>query len=310
MRYKSQFEKDVIEGLSQKNKRLFSKYFYDVKGDKIFQEIMDLEEYYLTESEAEIIKTRTKDIAAIFPYDRYDIIELGAGDGTKTVYFLKQLFELHKEISYYPLDISPDVLQTNVGNIKTVLPDLDVHPIPGDYFNTLKSLENKTPKMLMFMGSNIGNYINERAVDFLRMISHYMKSGDMLLVGIDLKKNPLKILRAYDDSKCVTKRFNLNLLERINRELKGNIKLSDFDHYPYYDPITGIAHSYLVSLTDQYAQIGDHRIHFEKNELIHMEVSQKYSLDEIEQLKAKSGFRGVTHFLDSKEYFSVSAFEK
>ena len=160
------------------------------------------------------------------------------------------------------------------------------------------------------MGSNIGNYIDERAVDFLKMISQFMKRGDLLLVGIDLRKNPLKILKAYDDSKGVTKRFNLNLLDRINRELSGNIDVSAFDHYPYYDPVSGIAHSYLVSLTDQNAQIGEHIIHFGKNELIHMEVSQKYSLQEIEDLGNSSGFKNVSHFLDSKEYFSVSAFEK
>lgn len=310
MHYRNEFEKDIIEGLSRKEKKLSSKYFYDERGDKIFQEIMELDEYYLTNSEAEIIKTKTQDIASIFPYDHFDIIELGAGDGTKTIWFLRQLLALQKDIIYYPLDISPDVLRTNVDNIKLELPDLNIHPVPGDYFNTLHSLENKTPKILMFMGSNIGNYIDEKAVEFLKMISQFMQKGDLLLVGIDLRKNPVEILRAYNDDEGVTRRFNLNLLDRINRELNGNIDVSAFDHYPYYDPVTGIAHSYLVSCKEQVANIGDYQIQFGKNELIHMEVSQKYSLNEIEHLKTSVGFRHVNHFLDSKEFFSVSAFEK
>ena len=199
MNYTSQFEKDVVEGLSMPQKRVSSKYFYDETGDKIFQEIMRLDEYYLPECETEILKTKSPNIAGIFPYDKFDIMELGAGDGTKTVHFLKHLVDLGKDIAYYPMDISPAVLDTNSKNIKCVIPELSINKTPGDYFDTLNQLKRNTPKMILFMGSNIGNYGHQQAIAFLKMIYNNMMKDDVLLMGVDLKKDPKTILDAYND---------------------------------------------------------------------------------------------------------------
>lgn len=309
MDFKEQFMKDVILGLSKPLKKLHSKYFYDEKGDKIFQEIMRSEEYYLPEAELEILKTQTANLVEGFQHDFFDIVELGAGDGSKTIYFLEQLMALGKNFNYCPLDISPDILKTNVRLIQARLPNLKIKPVPGDYFQTFSKIDKGMPKIILFMGSNIGNYENGAAVDFLKSVRANMYSGDRLLVGIDLKKNPKTILRAYNDYKGVTKRFNLNLLERINRELGGDFDLSFFDHYPIYDPITGATYSFLVSMKKQIAQIGNHSFDFKEGEVIQTEVSQKYDLNQIEELGFLSEFSNVKHFLDKKGYFSVSVFE-
>jgi len=310
MKNNLEFERDVREGLSRKEKRLFSKYFYDEEGDKIFQEIMALDEYYLPEAELEILQTKAREIIAYFPYDQFDIIELGAGDGTKTVHFLSEILGMGRKIAYYPIDISPDILRVNRDNMKAKLPQLEVHEIAGDYFNNLHKLKTHSPKIILFMGGNLGNYKNEEAINFLKLVGDNMQPGDLLIVGIDLRKNPKTILKAYSDSSGVTKRFNLNILKRINRELHGNFDLSNFDHYPYYNPVDGIAYSYIVSLKDQTINIQDYQVHLKRDELIQTEVSQKYSLEEIERLKDHSGFHSIHHILDHRGYFSLSIFSK
>ncbi len=306
---KEQFLKDVIAGLSKQIKRISSKYFYDSKGDKIFQEIMELDEYYLPKAELEIIRSRTKDIIEEYPYEKFNVVELGAGDGTKTVHFLDQLMKVGKDITYFPLDISTDVLKVNSQLMSKTLPGLNIKPIPGDYFKTLSNIEKEGAKIILFMGGNIGNYENEEAIKFLGTIKENMSLKDLLMVGIDLQKNPQTILNAYNDSKGVTKRFNLNLLERINRELQANFNISGFDHYATYNPLNGIAYSFLVSLEEQIVKIGNHEVYFREGEVIHTEVSQKYDLVQIENMRAEVGFNTVNNYLDSRGYFSISVFQ-
>jgi dimethylhistidine N-methyltransferase len=307
--HKKQFESDIISGLRKDQKKLSSKYFYDDEGDKIFQEIMHLEEYYLPESELEILSEQTDKIISEFSYDTFDVVELGAGDGSKTVIFLERLIALNKNITYYPLDISPEVLVTNIENVKAKLPQLSINPIPGDYFHTLSEIDKHTPKVLLFMGSNIGNYENTHAISFLKKVKQYMQEGDMLMVGIDLRKNPKTILAAYNDSKGVTKRFNLNLLKRINRELGANFDIEKYSHYPMYNPLNGITYSFIISLAKQEVMIGGEIISLEDGETIQTEVSQKYYIQQINQMKEDAGFSMVKHYLDKKEYFSVSVFQ-
>lgn len=309
MNSKEQFKKDVIEGLQKPIKRLSSKYFYDEIGDEIFQEIMQLEEYYLPGCELEILQNQVGEMMGGFTHSAFDVIELGAGDGSKTVHFLRGLSSLGYDYTYVPLDISPDVLNTNEQNIKKLLPEAKVNPVPGDYFKTLQEIDPSIPKLIMFMGSNIGNFENGAAIDFIGHIKSFMNKGDRLMVGVDLKKNPITILAAYNDSKGVTKRFNLNILERINRELGGDFDTSFFEHYPFYNPITGSTYSFLISLKEQRVTIGESLIIFQEGEVIHTEVSQKYSFEQIEYIKSQLAFDKVIHYTDSKEYFSVSVFE-
>lgn len=310
MRDLDQFAIDVLSGLKQPLKRLPSKYFYDETGDKIFQEIMGLEEYYLPRCELEILQERTSDLAAFLPEGPLAIVELGAGDGTKTVRFLEDLVGLGLALQYYPLDISPEVLQTNKSHLVDVVPGIPVHPVAGDYFKTLPTLQTTHHRVLLFLGSNIGNYPNEKAIQLLQFLHRHMSTDDVLLVGFDLRKHPKTILDAYNDAQGVTRRFNLNLLTRINRELGADFQLEHFDHYPVYDPISGIAASYLVCQNAQEVSLLGETFLFRTNELIHTEVSQKYSLAEIDTMAGKSGFREAHHFTDKRDYFSVSVFLK
>ncbi len=307
----SLFERDVKAGLSREPKQLSSKYFYDKRGDEIFQKIMQLEEYYLPKCETEILKTQTSEIAQQIGARRLDVLELGAGDGSKTVVFLENLISLSKKVRYIPMDISSNILEVNKVNMHKNLPHMEIEPVVGDYFQTMEIMKDQTnTKLVLFMGSNIGNFKNEAAIAFLKMVYGFLHPGDYLLMGVDLRKNPKTILAAYNDSQGVTKEFNLNLLHRINRELGADFDLEAFDHYPLYDPVAGIALSYLVSLRDQKVAFEDGtEIFFKKDELIHTEVSQKYSLEELNILGSKTGFSEVKHFTDQKEYFSTSLFK-
>lgn len=307
----NQFLNDVILGLTSRKKTLPSKYFYDEIGSRIFQEIMGLEEYYLPECEVEILQNSSQAILSEIQSDELDIIELGAGDGSKTVIFLKEAFKTGKSLTYIPLDISPDILEINRNLIKNELPKLKVEPIPGDYSHTFESLkERKTPKLILFLGSNIGNFPGEKATEFIRFVNDPLQNDDFFLMGVDLKKNPHIIRAAYNDKEGVTKRFNLNLLERINRELDADFELSSFEHYGVYNPLSGSALSFLVSLQEQIVTISGQKIYFEKFETINTEISQKYSLKELAQIGVQTGFSWDKHFTDKEGYFSLSLFRK
>ncbi|UJP65771.1 L-histidine N(alpha)-methyltransferase [Mongoliitalea daihaiensis] len=307
----NQFYEDVIHGLTSGQKSLPSKYFYDERGSKIFQEIMALEEYYLPECEVEILQNRSTEILSEIPFESLDIIELGAGDGSKTVIFLKEAMKAIKHLNYIPMDISPEILEVNKALVSQKLPGLNVEAVAGDYLETISLLkERKNPRLLLFMGSNIGNFPGEKALGFIQFINDFLRPGDFFLMGVDLKKNPHIIRAAYNDSEGVTKKFNLNLLGRINRELGANFDVEAFEHYGVYNPLTGSALSFLVSLQAQRISIGDISINFDRYETIHTEISQKYSLKELDTIAAKTGFSWERHFTDEKIYFSLSLMRK
>ncbi|MCH7413798.1 L-histidine N(alpha)-methyltransferase [Belliella sp. R4-6] len=305
------FLRDVIDGLSSEQKTIPSMYFYDESGSKIFQEIMGLEEYYLPACEVEILNNSAESILEQIPFDSIDIIELGAGDGSKMISFLELFHKKIESVTYIPMDISPEILEVNKSTILRQIPDIKIITISGDYTLTTGQLvERENPRLILFMGSNIGNYSGEKAKEFMRFVNDMMKVGDYFLMGVDLKKNPHIIRKAYNDSKGVTKRFNLNLLERINRELKGDFDIDSFGHYGTYNPINGEALSFLFSENNQQVTIGNHVFKFEKYETIRTEISRKYSLKELDSIGKETGFEWDKHFLDSKEYFSLSLFRK
>jgi L-histidine Nalpha-methyltransferase len=305
------FINDVIWGLSDPQKHLPSKYFYDEKGSRIFQEIMQMDEYYLPACEMEILYKQSQKIAMEISHDEFDIIELGAGDGSKTLIFLEAVVNIGKKITYIPMDISEEILKVNRQHILEKLPDLSVEVLPGDYFSTIRAIESRPkPRLVMFMGSNIGNFPGEKAIEFIRFVNDYLNPGDYFLMGVDLKKNPHVIRAAYNDKKGITKKFNLNLLERINRELGGDFDIQAFEHYGVYNPLDGAALSFLVSMEEQDVHIANHTFHFDQYETIHTEVSQKYSLKDLDQLATKTGFSWDRHFTDSRGFYSLSLFRK
>lgn len=308
------FSKDVIAGLSASNKYLSSMYFYNDEGSRIFQEIMKMPEYYLTDAEFEIFQNQAADIYKALNFNEpFNIIELGAGDGKKTSQLLKYLLSKNVEFTYTPIDISKEANQILVQNLKAQFPNLNIQAKTGDYFEILKEQKvSKTPTLLLFIGSNIGNYLPEHAENLLHLFNENIKNGDKLLLGVDLKKNPLIIKSAYFDKGGITKKFNLNLLKRINQELEGDFDLNKFDFYSFYHPETGEVKSYIVSLESQVVNIQqlNQSFDFKKGETIWTELSKKYSLNEIEVLAKKLNFNVLHHFLDSQSYFTDTLLEK
>jgi L-histidine N-alpha-methyltransferase len=303
----TQFYQDVITGLQASPKYLNSKYFYDANGDKLFQELMNCDEYYPTNCELEIFSGQTAEMAAaIMAGEAFDLIELGAGDAMKSSYLLKYLLQQKADFTYMSIDISDSVISYLNITLPVILPGLQITGLNGEYFEMLTKAvaSSKRRKVVLFLGSNIGNMSVSEAVTFCSEVRQHLSPGDSLLIGFDLKKNPKTILAAYNDKGGITKKFNLNLLERINRELNADFDLNQFDHYPTYDPETGACKSYLVSLADQVVKInGRENIHFLKDEYIFMEISQKFALSQTDQMASAAGFKTVNQFLDHKKWF-------
>ena len=306
------FAEDVLNGLSSTPKSLSSKYFYDERGSRLFQEIMKLPEYYLTGCEYEIFSTQTEAIFSAFANgdNAFDLIELGAGDGTKTAVLVNHFLKQNAEISYYPIDISQEALDALTEKFTAEFPGLAMSTLYGDYFRILESIKNSSGrrKVLLFLGSNIGNFNRAQAVDFFLQLRAVMNENDLLFIGFDLQKDPHVIANAYDDAAGVTAAFNLNLLRRINRELGGNFDLNQFTHYANYRPIEGSARSFLVSRERQTVHIDALKrdFEFEQWEAVFMEISQKYSLKMIAELAAESGFEIKQNFFDGKIYYCDS----
>ncbi|WP_225860234.1 L-histidine N(alpha)-methyltransferase [Chitinophaga pendula] len=303
----SAFYKDVIMGLRSPEKKLDAKYFYDAAGDHLFQQIMQCPEYYPTRCEMEILSRQSADIVqAILRHSReFDVVELGAGDATKSIHLLRQLRRQQLSYTYFPIDISANVISSLERDLPPQLPGTQVQGLNGEYFDMLREAGTRSHrnKVVLFMGANIGNFTRTEALSFCKTIRRELQPGDLLLTGFDLKKHPQLILDAYNDRQGYTRDFNLNLLRRINRELGADFDLNQFEHYPTYDPQTGACKSYLVSRTDQQVHIGEVVIHFREGEPIYMEISQKYSIPEIENLAAEAGFYPATRFTDSRSWF-------
>ena len=306
---KFQFAQDVDAGLNAVPKYLSSKYFYDEKGDILFQQIMDLDEYYLTRSEYENFNTYKEDWFRLFSKDveSFNLIEFGAGDAYKTKVLLKYFLEHDFDFTYVPIDISGNVLEFLADRLNDEIPNLKVKPIQSDYFKAFDNIKpnDKSRNIILFLGSNIGNFTPSVAIDFYSKLKSKCGKNDFVLTGIDIKKDPGKILMAYNDSKGVTESFNKNVLSRINRELGANFEPDNFIFFPTYNPQNGEVRSYLLakhahqvfikSLNKSYT--------FDAFEPIFTEISKKYDADEISNLANDTGFELIKNYYDSKKHF-------
>jgi L-histidine N-alpha-methyltransferase len=304
----TKFYKDVMQGLRSSPKHLDSKYFYDERGDELFQQIMNCDEYYLTNCEMEILQTQSKNIAAIIskPEKNFDVVELGAGDCSKSIHLLKALFNSDKKFTFFPVDISSHVIELIEEDLPNKISGLNIYGLNGEYIEMLKqsSKISSRSKLVLFMGSNIGNMNYEASIAFCKEVRSCLHKGDCLLIGFDLKKDPQIILNAYNDKQGITREFNLNLLHRINKELNADFAIENFKHFPVYNPASGECKSYLVSTCKQQVSIGDTEIiEFDENETIDMEISTKYSVKQINTIAELSGFKPVEYFYDSKKWF-------
>lgn len=310
MTFLDQFMGDVDFGLSSSPKSLSSKYFYDKRGSELFVEIMNLPEYYLTRSEMEIFTLQSNRLIELFDIQadhHVELIELGPGDGRKIIHLLRSMTDQRYDLSYFPVDISEDSLKQLETMLAKELPALSIRSHHGDYFDVLSSLKQRLhKKIVFFLGSNLGNYTDQHAADFIYQLGSNMHPGDVLVLGLDLKKPIDQVLPAYNDKQGVTREFNFNLLSRINRELGADFSLDAFAHRPDYCEQTGVASSHLESLADQQVSIDKlaKTFRFKKGEKIQLEISRKYSDEVVNTIIDKSDFHIIGKVLDEKKYFA------
>jgi len=312
------FEEDTYKGLTAHPKYLLSKYIYDKKGDKLFQDIMQMPEYYLTNCEFNIIKKHTDEIVTIFSEEEqgFDLIELGAGDGKKTKILLQHLVEQKQNFTYIPIDISENAINGLVNTLSKEFPELKVEGEKGEYFEVLEQLKTykSRKKVILILGSNIGNLLHPKAIDFLKKLNQSLNKQDLLFIGFDQKKHPQTILDAYNDATGITEAFNKNHLLRINKELDGDFDLHKFLHWEVYDPESGTAKSYLVAKETLEVHIKklNLQIKFSQWETIHTdtEISQKYDDTIITWLANEAGLTIETSFADEKNYYKNYIFKK
>jgi dimethylhistidine N-methyltransferase len=304
------FLKDVVTGLSSSPKSLPSKYFYDREGDRLFHHISQQPEYYLTCAEYEILQNQNIQIFShINIQNGLRIIEPGAGDGIKTRLLISHLMENSIDIVYQPIDISPNVLDILCNSILQTYPQLCCEPMVGDYSKISGRIagDNK-PRLMLFLGSNIGNYNHDEAVNLLCGFASVLNSGDFFLLGADLVKDPRRILAAYNDGEGVTAQFNYNLLTRINRELGANFVVRNFGHYPVYNPGLQRAESYLISKVAQqvYIEAANQYFHFYEWEPVHTEISRKFTIPGVENLAREAGFSVIANYTGSGNDYCCS----
>ena len=304
------FAEDVRKGLSASQKRLNSKYFYDDRGSVLFEQIMALPEYYLTRAEMQIFSEKSDHLIQALQLNEdepFEIMELGAGDGSKTIHLLMRLWERGFQFVYKPVDISNEAITQLRNLIDSLNVGFEVNYTVADYgdFESFM-LPGEMPRVVLFLGSNLGNMSIGQSQAFLRGISSKLNTDDKLLLGLDLAKSGDIILPAYNDAAGITREFNLNLLMRINRELEANFDLAKFDHAPRYNEGLKRAESYLISLEPQevYIEPLGKSFWFEEGEYIKTEISQKYDDGILDHILEHSQLSRIARITDNEQRFA------
>lgn len=312
----NKFEEDVLNGLQSNPKSIPSKYFYNEMGDALFVQIMSLPEYYLTRAELEIFSDNTNAIVEALRVEKnipFNFVELGAGDGTKTILLLRELLAQGFDFMYMPIDISENALSLLKEKVEKELVNLNVQPIAGDYFSSLEKIKfTNKPTVVLFLGSSLGNMLDEEATLFLSQLSVRLKKGDVFLLGTDNIKNADVVLPAYNDAAGVTAAFNYNLLDRMNEELGTDFIKDQFKHSPEYTIEEGVAKSFLESLEQQtvYFPNSDTYIQFKQGEKFQTESSRKYDATIFKKLFEDTELALKEQFCDRQNYFTDSIFVK
>jgi L-histidine N-alpha-methyltransferase len=285
---RQQMVRDVREGLTGSPKQLSPKYFYDERGSELFEEITLLPEYYLTGAERLLLEQKIHDIiAGVRPCS---LVELGAGSATKTHIILDEMRANGCAECYVPVDVSGDFLEAATLQLRAEYPDVLITPVISDITEPFELPAAASPTLIAFLGSTIGNFSREQAISLLSHIASEMGPADRFLLGADLIKDPEIINRAYNDSKGVTAAFNLNILERLNRELNANFPVSDFEHRAFYSSEQHRVEMHLIARRAHKVTIPEiGEIPFEKGESIRTELSYKYDRSMVEDILSASG---------------------
>lgn len=300
----------VLQGLSAPQKALSSAWFYDDAGSRIFQRIMALPGYYLTRVEHDLLRQRADELAQRIGADHHplELIELGSGDGEKTLTLCRALHDQGVDFIYRPMDVSTHALAELAQRFERHLPRTAFEPMLADYFEHSPTTSPNRRQVAMLLGSNLGNLEEGSAVALLQRIRERLRGSDVLLLGLDLMKDPHVIQAAYDDPQGVTAQFNLNLLRRLNRELGMNFDLEAFTHFASYCPLQGVARSFLVSSVQQVvaSKVLDREFEFAAGETLYTEQSQKYSPRSIERLARLSGFDSTQLLTDERRGYALA----
>lgn len=305
---------EMLEGLLTNQKFISSKFLYDEEGTRLFEEITKLDEYYITRCEKEILYHNAEAFINLASNERFNLIELGPGDGSKAGLLIAAFLRAKKNFDYHGIDISPQALKRLSHNLKQKFPSLNLHTVLADYAPGigLISAQQKSQNIVLFLGSSIGNLLPPDGSSFMQNLASQIKEEDYLIVGFDLKKEERVLWRAYNDTKGLTADFNLNLLNRLNNEFGANFNLNNFKHFEIYNPELSAMESYLISNQDQTIHFDDGNIDisFGTNEMIHTEYSFKYNKKTILDL-IKNTNLAPEHFLyDSKNYVTIVVFKK
>lgn len=314
------FAEDVLEGLRATPKRLPPKYLYDELGSVLFDAICLVPEYYPTRAEEEILNSYSTEIvgAAGAGNKEIKLLELGSGSASKTRRIIEALLSTQRELTFMPVDISLTALERSAQVLLQSYEQLKIKAFAGDYFTVLEhlqkrgveSLTNESERTLvLFLGSNIGNFDEHEAAAFLHSLRASLRAGDMVLLGADLRKEPEILEAAYDDALGVTAAFNLNLLQRINRELGGDFNLKKFRHVALYNQPRARVEMHIESLARHEVNVCESKITFEQRERLHTESSYKYDTATLAEMAHRAHFRCVQTWFDSEQRFSSNLWQ-
>jgi L-histidine Nalpha-methyltransferase len=299
------FRAVALAGLSRHKKAIPCRFLYDMRGSELFEQICDLPEYYVTRAETEILRARAGEISSrIGPHCR--LIEFGSGASAKVRLLLAAL---DRPAAYLPIDISGEMLHGAASNVAADFPSLEVIAVCADYMEprSLPRFLARGPdrRVGFFPGSTIGNLLPEEMLHFLRGCRDLLGTGGAMVVGADLKKDPEILRAAYNDAAGVTAEFTLNLLARMNHELGADFNLRRFAHQAVYNAEAGRVEIHVRSLMDQIVTVCGRRFMFGRDELLHVEYSYKYTVEEFQRLAARAGFVPAVFWTDAESRFSV-----
>ncbi|KHM46363.1 methyltransferase [Pseudoalteromonas distincta] len=304
----TEFLNDVISGLTQQQKTLPCKYFYDDKGAALFEQITSLQEYYVTRTELSILEQYSQSIAQMLP-ENLSIIEPGCGSGKKVAYLLAHMANVK---TFVPFEISEEMLSYSLAHLSPLFPDLAISPLLGDFTHSqmVKQLTKDTAldsqtNLVYFPGSTLGNFAPVKAIEIMNNFHRLCGVNGYVLIGVDLVKEHQVLLDAYNDKAGITAAFNKNLLQRINNELSGTFNLDNFSHESRFNEQHSRIEMHLVSNCNQSVIINDQQIDFIEGESIHTENSHKYTLESFKQLAAQANLKLEQTWQDDSNYFAL-----
>lgn len=302
----SSLAEEVLTGLSASPKRLPPKLFYDAQGSRLFEQITELPEYYLTRTERAIFERYADEIVAQAG-GNLTLVELGAGSASKTRLLVEAVSRKQIRVAFYPVDVSASALKQAVSTLNSHIRNLRVHPIIADYSHNVPLQSIPGRKLVLFIGSTVGNFEADEAVQFLLRVRRSLQPGDALLLGFDMTKSPDLLHAAYNDAQGVTAQFNKNVLARINRELGGQFDLKAFEHVAFWNPEMSRIEMHLESRFDQKVWIRDLGMVFDfsAGERIHTENSYKYTPTSIAEMLQQSDFHLEKSWTDANKWFSA-----